>query len=432
MPPVPASTASGVRASRLHAVKPAGFLFPETSIEPDPENRAGDAARVSIGPGGSFLASPDCPPMASAESCLPHAHDGRSRKAPAQLVGIARLAASSPPAESRRKSVERPEYFALPVRSILNRCESERVPFAWTINPYRGCEFGCHYCYARYTHEYMELDGSEFERKIFVKENAGPLLARDLLQKYSFQPRASGAEEPAHIAIGTATDPYQPAETEFGVTRACLKELAEREGLSISITTKSNLIVRDLELLKRIAAQSRLYLNLTVTTMRPRLTRLLEPRAPRPDLRLEAVKRLRGAGLATGVFAMPLLPGITDGEEDLENVAAAASQAGAQWFAAGVLFLMPASKRQFLPFVREKFPRLGRQYEEWYAREAYAPEAYRRKISERVLKLRQKYNFRSRPWEEPIRNVPCAQLSLAWQAEDASGAAAPARSCAAG
>jgi DNA repair photolyase len=370
--------------------------------------------------------------MASAESCLPHAHNGRSRKAPAHLVGIARLAASSPPAESRRKSAERPEYFALPVRSILNRCESERVPFAWTINPYRGCEFGCHYCYARYTHEYMELDGSEFERKIFVKENAGPLLARDLLQKYSFQPRTSSMEEPAHIAIGTATDPYQPAEAEFGVTRACLEELAEREGLSISITTKSNLIVRDLELLKRIAARSRLYLNLTVTTMRPRLTRLLEPRAPRPDLRLEAVKRLRGAGLATGVFAMPLLPGITDGEEDLENVAAAASEAGAQWFAAGVLFLMPSSKKQFLPFVREKFPRLARQYEEWYAREAYAPEAYRRRISERILKLRQKYEFRSRPWEELRRSVPCAQLPLAWQAEGGSGAAAPARSCAEG
>ena len=130
----------------------------------------------------------------------------RSTKPAAELVGIARLAASSPRADAKRGT----EYFVLPVRSIINRCDSERVPFNYTINPYRGCEFGCHYCYARYTHEFMELDGGEFEKKIYAKRDAGALVARDLEN-----PRLEGE----HIAIGAATDPYQPAEREFGVTR---------------------------------------------------------------------------------------------------------------------------------------------------------------------------------------------------------------------
>src|SRR3984893_1343523 len=203
-----------------------------------------------------------------------------------ERVGIARLASSSPLADAKRDT----EYYLFPVRSILNHCDSNRVPFSWTINPYRGCEFGCHYCYARYTHEYMELDGGEFEKKIYVKKDAAALLSWDVARKYSYQSQASRGEYPDHIAIGTATDPYQPAEKEYGVTRACLEELAKREGLSISVITKSNQIVRDIDLFKRIAERSSLSLNVTITTLRPRLARLLEPRAPRPDLRVAAVR----------------------------------------------------------------------------------------------------------------------------------------------
>jgi DNA repair photolyase len=331
-----------------------------------------------------------------------------------RLVGIARLAASSPPAETRRKSEERPEYFILPVKSILNRCDSNRVPFEWTINPYRGCEFACKYCYARYTHEYMELDGSEFEKKIYVKKDAAPLLAHDISRKYSYASEKSGGEKPDHIAIGTATDPYQPAEREHGVTRACLEELAKREGLSISIITKSNQIVRDIDVLTKIAARSSLQIDITVTTMRARLARLLEPRAPRPDLRLAAVKELREAGLPVGVSASPLVPGITDGEGELEAVAAAAKEAGGQWFFSGVLFLMPSSAKQFLPFVREKFPRLAKQYEQWYAKNGYAPEEYRRKASERVARIRHKYGFEARPWIQSNHKLTCSQMALSW------------------
>jgi DNA repair photolyase len=337
-------------------------------------------------------------------------------RAHARLVGIARLAASSPPAETRRKSEERPEYFVLPVKSILNRCDSKRVPFEWTINPYRGCEFACKYCYARYTHEYMELDGSEFEKKIYVKKDAAPLLAWDVAHKYSYTSEASGGARPDHIAIGTATDPYQPAEREYGVTRACLEELAKREGLSVSIITKSNQIVRDVDVLQRIAERSNLGIDITITTLRAGLTRLLEPRAPRPDLRLAAVRQLREAGLAVGVSASPLIPGITDRDGDLEAVAEAAKEAGAQWFFSGVLFLMPSSAKQFLPFVREKFPRLAKQYDEWYAKNGYAPEDYRKKASQRVKMIRGKFGFAARPWVENKHTAPCTQLRLGWDA----------------
>ncbi len=434
MSPVHSPTTSNLRIRRRRVPPTPVTLFPECPDDLSPMHVAGNLAPVAGQRGGiSDRKAEDCSAKsfskatsAAPESTISSGFQNRredpvrnvtanpGERAHARLVGIARLAASSPPAETRRKSAERPEYFVLPVKSILNRCDSKRVPFEWTINPYRGCEFACKYCYARYTHEYMELDGGEFEKKIYVKKDAGPLLAWDVAHKYSYASEASGGTQAEHIAIGTATDPYQPAEREYGVTRACLEELARKEGLSVSIITKSDQIVRDMDVLQRIASRSDLAIDITITTLRSGLTRLLEPRAPRPDLRLAAVKKLSEAGLAVGVSASPLIPGITDRDGDLEAVAAAAKEAGAQWFFSGVLFLMPSSAKQFLPFVREKFPRLAKQYDQWYARNGYAPEEYRRKASERVAQIRQKYGFRSRPWVEKKHTTPCMQLPLTW------------------
>jgi len=425
MSPVHSQPAPTFRFRRRRASPTTVGLFPECLDVISPMQMVHDHAPVADQRGSnSNQATADCPPASRTQHGTQNRETGPVRidaaappeRAHARLVGIARLAASSPPAETRRNSAERPEYFLLPVKSILNRCDSNRVPFEWTINPYRGCEFACKYCYARYTHEYMELDGSEFEKKIYVKKDAAPLLVHDISRKYSYASERSGGEKPDHIAIGTATDPYQPAEREHGVTRACLEELAKREGLSISIITKSNQIVRDIDVLTKIAARSSLQIDITVTTMRVKLARMLEPRAPRPDLRLAAVKELHEAGLAVGVSASPLVPGITDGEGELEAVAAAAKEAGAQWFFSGVLFLMPSSAKQFLPFVREKFPRLAKQYEQWYAKNGYAPEEYRRKASERVARIREKYEFRSRPWVEIKQALTHSQLSLGWDA----------------
>lgn len=303
---------------------------------------------------------------------------------PAPSAGIARLAATSPLGAAKRGT----EYFLLPVKSILNRCDSERVPFGWTVNPYRGCEFGCLYRFARYTHEYMNLDGADFERKIYVKQHAGWLAGRDLAEEDT-------AGE--HIAIGTATDPYQPAEGEFHNTRAILERMARREGLSVSITTKSDRVTNDLDLIRQIATRSSIFVNLSVTTLRPRLARLLEPRAPRPDLRLAAVRKLRDAGVAAGVLAMPVLPGITDSQADLDALAHAAADASAQWFAACAVFLMPSAQKQFFPFLEKRWPKLAHRYRQWYGQNAYAPEDYRKQLSERVAALRQKYDLGSRP-----------------------------------
>jgi DNA repair photolyase len=417
MSPVLPNSVSRPARMRHHPVRhPVSFLpfCPET---PEPKPEAGPLAQGTAGwcKGSPENPTADCPPPQ-----LPTSH--------APLVGIARLAAKSPTAETRRQSTEKPEYFFLPVKSILNRCDSARVPFDWTINPYRGCEFGCKYCYARYTHEYMEIDGGEFERKIFVKQDAAALLARDIGAKYSYEAKdEDGGTRVEHIAIGTATDPYQPAEKEYGVTRACLEELAKRDGLSVSIITKSNQIVRDIDVLKQVAAKSALTINITVTTLRPRLARLLEPRAPRPDLRLSAVKQLREAGLQVGISASPLVPGIN--EDELEAVAEASKAAGAQWFFSGVLFLMPSSAKQFLPFIRAKFPKLAKQYEQWYAKNGYAPEEYRQKIAERVCKVRAKFGFASRPWDGIRTMVQPAQMRLSW---DVGAINDTMRSCAAG
>src|SRR6202521_2417419 len=284
MSPVHSQPAPSFRFRRRRASPTTVGLFPECPDVISPMQMVHDLAQVVDQRGSnSNQATADCPPASRTQHGTQNRETGPIRidaaappgRAHARLVGIARLAASSPPAETQRKSAERPEYFLLPVKSILNRCDSKRVPFEWTINPYRGCEFACKYCYARYTHEYMELDGSEFEKKIYVKKDAAPLLAWDVAHKYSYESEGSGGARPDHIAIGTATDPYQPAEREYGVTRACLEELAKRDGLSVSIITKSHQVVRDIDVLKRIAERSNLVIDITITTLHAGLTRLL-------------------------------------------------------------------------------------------------------------------------------------------------------------
>ena len=159
------------------------------------------------------------------------------------------------------------EFIEMPVRTILNRCENPRMPFRWTINPYRGCEFGCVYCYARYTHEFLELrDPMDFERRIFVKRMAAQVLSRTLS-------RTPIGSDP--IAIGTATDPYQPAERKYGLTRSMLEVFAQLGGLDLSITTKSALVVRDLDLLCAINSRSKLSVNFSLMTLNRRLQRIL-------------------------------------------------------------------------------------------------------------------------------------------------------------
>ena len=276
-------------------------------------------------------------------------------------------------------------YFDLPCRSVLNRCTSPRMPFEWTINPYRGCEFACTYCYARYTHEFMGFDDPlDFERKIFVKRDAPRTLLRDL---------TSSRLEGRSIAIGTATDPYQPAERTYKVTRGILETLARCRGLRLSLTTKSALVVRDLDLLGAIAARSRLTINVSVTTLDRRLARRLEPRATTPEKRFEAIETLRAAGIAAGVFLMPVLPGITDSESSLEAVIARSARAGALYLASQVLFLTSSSRLRFFAFLRQDLPDRYRAYRDIYGASMEHRESYRRRIHDLVDRLRRRYGL---------------------------------------
>jgi DNA repair photolyase len=330
------------------------------------------------------------------ESLFPHS------ELQAPLVGIARLAAEGE-AISEGHNVD---YISLENRSILTRCTSPRMPFSWQINPYRGCEFACKYCYARYTHEFMEMrDGLDFERKIYVKKHSAWLLRQELKQVRAGQ----------SIAIGTATDPYQPAERRFGITRALMEEFARHEGLSLGLVTKSDLIVRDIDLLQQISARNRLSIHVTITTTDTTLARILEPRAPRPDLRFSAVKKLVAAGISTSVNCAPILPGITDSPKDLESVVQAAAVAGARSVAAIPLFLKPCSAKIFMPFLQEHFPQLVPLYKARYADRAFLPSDYGQRISALVSKLCRKHGIGIRKHDPGLRgsgNHLARQLKL--------------------
>ncbi len=333
------------------------------------------------------------------------------REAP---TGLARLAAEA----AHHADGHNVEFRTLQVRSVLNRSISRRkLSLAYSINPYRGCEFACRYCYARYTHEFLAAkepaagtpdfhDPGLFERLIFLKENTAWLLDQELR-------KIDPADE---IALGTATDPYQPIERTARITRSLLEVFARHSGLRLGIITKSALIARDIDLLQEIARKNTLVLHLTITTPDAALARLLEPRTPRPDLRLATVLRLREAGLTAGIFCSPLLPGITDTAEALDAMGSRAAQAKASFFSAQPLFLKSCSRATFLSFLHDHFPELEKEYETRFATNAFAAKPYQDEIAALVeqtcrrhgLVPRSTYALLTRdqgPARKPISNV---------------------------
>ncbi len=304
---------------------------------------------------------------------------------PPRLIGIARLAASSDLLEAKRAV----EYFEIETRRFIGR-GSGRMRSIWTLNPYRGCEFGCKYCYARYAHEFMELrDPDLFERKIYVKQ----------FQRQAFRTELRRLKPGETIWIGTATDPYQPAERRFQITRGILEGFSAEGGFDLGITTKSDLVARDAGLLAEIARRNSVGVHLTITTLDEKLARLLEPRAPRPALRLGALKKLSDAGVRVSVLAHPVMPLINDSEESLNQVCAAAAANGASSFSAGPLFLKPCAQQVFFPFLEEHFPHLVRRYKERFEKNPYLKGAYPGMIEQRVQKIRERH--RMKPREAP-------------------------------
>lgn len=293
-------------------------------------------------------------------------------------------------------------FLELPVRRVLNPPSTTHMPF-WSINPYVGCEFGCSYCYARRTHEWtMDRAGMErgsgsphqsFEKEILVKHAAPEVLIRTL------DPARLGGTE---LVIGTATDPYQPAERKFRITRRLLEALLLHKGLSLGIITKSPLIVRDVEVLKALSERHELSVYISIASADAALLRRLEVRSPAPHARLRALARLRQAGIRAGALIAPIIPGITDGWAGLAALMEQAKEAGACWVSGGALRLGPAARHGFLPLLRREFPELVERYQRRYAGNQRAGKDYEKALARRIRTLQQAFGFPERGRRDSI------------------------------
>jgi DNA repair photolyase len=298
-------------------------------------------------------------------------------------------------------------YFGTIARTILNGPETTGMGF-WSINPYVGCAFGCAYCYARYAHrwvldreatanpEHQDMQAARdtlppwlaFERRIFVKQNAADVLRKVLRHGSDKHVSLLRGET---IVIGTATDPFQPAERRFRVTRSVLEVLAEHPGLSVCIITKSPLITRDIDVLRRIDRNSLLTVHLSLITLDRELARRIEPRAPTPEARLRALARLRESGIETGINVMPVLPAITDDDLSLDRLVEAVAQRGASYVNACALRLRSSARERYLPFIEKEFPHLAKRYWATYAFDDKVSSAYSERLSEQIRRLCEKY-----------------------------------------
>jgi DNA repair photolyase len=284
-------------------------------------------------------------------------------------------------------------FIQLQVRSVLNTPASTGMGF-WSINPYVGCEFGCTYCYARDTHRWvMERAGTRrsalspeeaFEREILVKADVAEVLARTL----------KPAQMAGHsLVIGTATDPYQPAERTFRLTRQILEVLRSYHGLSIGIITKSPLITRDLDILQALSERHEVSVNISLATADRKLARRLELRSPIPEARLRALRRLTAGGIYAGLLVAPIVPGITDDWAGLARLMEAAKEAGARYVVGSALRLGPAARHRFLPYIEQEFPQLAERYRRHYAGKEHVSQSYQDALTRRLRALQQAYGF---------------------------------------
>jgi DNA repair photolyase len=278
----------------------------------------------------------------------------------------------------------------LPIASILNAPQQTGMRF-WSLNPYVGCEFGCSYCFARYVHRYVVERsagrgappagdaGDAFERLIFVKSEAPDVVGRTLRPS-----RLQGHG----ILIGTATDPYQPAERRFQLTRRVLERLAQFHGLRIGLITKSPLVARDVDVLRRLAERNDVTVHCSLIAVDVALVRKIESRSPTPPVRLRALARLAAAGISAGVMVAPVLPGITDGVPHLRALLRAAKDAGAAFAHCAPLRLYPAIRPRFLPLVARHFPALLPRYERAFDERGELSATYAAALERRVDWLR--------------------------------------------
>ena len=267
-------------------------------------------------------------------------------------------------------------FYEVHAKSILNRVpEASRMPFRWTINPYRGCSHACVYCFARPTHTYLGLDaGQDFEREIVVKVNAPERLRAELA-------RPSWKRE--HIALGTNTDPYQWVEGRYKLTRGIWEVMIEARNPG-SILTKSPLLLRDLDLMGELARRADFSAALSIPTVDEKAWRATEPHTPSPRARIEAVAELTRAGIRTGVLVAPLMPGINDDPAQVAKILELASEAGAAYVSGVALHLRGEVRQVFMQWLADHRPDLVARYRELYRRSAYAPAADRRRLADLI------------------------------------------------
>jgi DNA repair photolyase len=272
-------------------------------------------------------------------------------------------------------------------RSALNHVPaSSRVPFRWTINPYRGCTHGCVYCFARNTHTYLDLDaGRDFDTQIVVKINIAEVLRRELA-------RPSWSRE--HVAMGTNTDPYQRAEGRYRLMPEVITALAQ-SGTPFSILTKGTLLSRDLPLLAEAGRQVKVGVSISLALLDPGMHTTLEPGTPTPQARLNLIRRIRAAGLPCGVLVAPILPYLTDSDGQLAQLVAELSAAGATSISGIALHLRPGARQWFFRWLRREHPDLGPAYEQLYQRGAYVPKAYSEDLQRRLRTIM--------PGAQPVR-----------------------------
>lgn len=270
------------------------------------------------------------------------------------------------------------EFLHVNARTIINEVPAaSRMPFRYTINVYRGCSHACTYCFARPTHEYLGLDiGEDFERRLVVKVNAVERVRAELAAR-----RWAGH----HIAMGTNTDPYQRCEGKYHLTRGVIEVLAEAAN-PFSILTKSTLILRDLALLAGAARRTDVRASLSIGTLDEKIWRLTEPGTPHPRQRLQAVRRLNEAGVPCGVLIAPILPGLSDRLDQLEEVVEGCVEAGAVSISSVALHLRPGVREHFMVQLAKTHPDLVGEYERRYRR-AYLPAAEQEALAARVRQL---------------------------------------------
>jgi len=289
------------------------------------------------------------------------------------------------------------------VRTVtaLNRVHG--MGFKWSFNPYQGCAHGCHYCFARRYHYLRDQDpGDDFSKTISVKVNAPEALHHDLS-------RPSWRYDP--VAVGTATDPYQPIEGKYRLTRRCLQVFVSKRN-PISLVTKGTMVVRDQDLLLELTRQAGCTICFSIITMDKGLSSRLEPGTPPPIKRLQAVEKLVTAGVNVGVLLAPVIPGITDSPENLQEVVRASAAHGARFLGSSILYLKEGTKEHFLSFLDQDFPRLAQPYKRLYPG-AFAPWSIKEDVNTRVAELTDAHGLSRRP-KDMVSPARAQQLQLAF------------------